>query len=328
MSRITLDLDKLVADGHLDQAEAERLSGFALPDQRNTLLINLLLIFGAISVAGGTIALVPNAITGLVLAIMSLIGAEILRRSAKGHSLKTLSMALVLMGTLGVAGWIGWEFQDVEDGTLPTVMIAVIMTASAIWFRSALLGAFAVLSLGAVLGSGTGYWHASYALFVEEPTITIAAFGLLAAGLYKARGALAETWQTLLTVSARTAIFMMNFGFWVGSLWGDRMGEHWFAPDRWSERSEWRDTALTIPDYVFTIGWAGALIATIIMVRRNSFLSITSIVFLAIHGYTQYFEYLGAKPETLVIGGLVLVGLAVAAARFLLRPAEDEAGNA
>ena len=47
------------------------------------------------------------------------------------------------------------------------------MTASALWFRSALLAAFAVLSLGAILGSGTGYWHASYALFVEEPTITI-----------------------------------------------------------------------------------------------------------------------------------------------------------
>ncbi|HAE93111.1 MAG TPA: hypothetical protein DCG65_01030, partial [Hyphomonas atlantica] len=54
--------------------------------------------------------------------------------------------------------------------------------------------------------------------------------------------------------------------------------------------------------------------------RRNSFLSITSIVFLTIHGYTQYFEYLGAQPETLVLGGLVLVGLAVVGARFLMRP--------
>ena len=116
----------------------------------------------------------------------------------------------------------------------------------------------------------------------------------------------------------------MNFGFWVGSLWGDRIGEHWFAPQRWSDRSEWREAAFTIPDYIFSLGWAGALIAIIIMARSNSFLSITSIVFLAIHGYTQYFEYLGANPETLVIGGLVLVGLAVAAARFLIRTTEEE----
>lgn len=323
MTRITLDLEKLVAEGRLDPSEAARLQALALPDQRTGILVNVLLIFGAISVAGGTIALVPNALTGLFMAVLALAGAEFLRRSARGNSLKTLATALTLMGTLGVAGWIGWEFRDTGDGTLPTVLIALVMTASAIWFRSALLGAFAVLSLGAVLGSGTGYWHASYALFVEEPTITIIVFGLLAAGLYRARSLAGEVWQTLLTVSARTAFFMMNFGFWVGSLWGDRIGEHWFAPRDWSERSDWRDTALTIPDPVFTLGWAAALIALIVTGRRNSFLSVTSIVFLTIHGYTQYFEYLGANPETLVIGGLVLVGLAVAGARFLMRPAQD-----
>lgn len=320
MTRITLDLDALLAKGQIDSAEAARLQGFALPDRQNGLLVNILLIFGAISVAGGTIALVPNAMTGLILALLSLGGAEFLRRSARGNSLKTLGMALTLMGTLGLAGWVGWEFREVDDGTLPTLLIALIMTASALWFRSALLAAFAVLSLGAILGSGTGYWHASYALFVEEPTITIIVFGLLAAGLYHARKSLADTWANLVTVSARTAFFMMNFGFWVGSLWGDRVGEHWFAPSRWSDRSEWREAALAIPDYVFTLGWIGALLAVIATSRRSSFLSITSIVFLTIHGYTQYFEYLGAKPETLVIGGLVLVGLAVAGARFLMRP--------
>lgn len=320
MPRITLDLDALLSQGHIDTAEAERLQGLALPDRRNGILINILLIFGAISVAGGTIALVPNAGTGLVLALLSLGGAEFLRRSARGASLKTLGMALTLMGTLGLAGWVGWEFRDVEDGTLPTVLIAVIMTASAFWFRSALLGAFAVLSLGAILGSGTGYWHASYALFVEEPSLTILVFGLLTAGLYRVRKLAAEAWANLVTVAARTAFFMVNFAFWVGSLWGDRIGEHWFAPDRWSERSDWRESALTIPDFVFTLGWIGALVAVIVAARRNSFLSITSIVFLTIHGYTQYFEYLGARPETLLLGGLVLVGLAVAGARFMTRP--------
>ena len=325
MSRIMLDLDALVANGQIAPAEAARLQALALPDRKNGLLVNILLIFGAISVAGGTIALVPNAGTGLVLALVSLGGAEFLRRSARGNSLKTLGLALTLMGTLGLAGWVGWEFREVEDGTLPTLLIALIMTATALWFRSALLAAFAVLSLGAILGSGTGYWHASYALFVEEPTITIAVFGLLAAGLYYARKSLSEAWTNLVTVSARTAFFMMNFGFWVGSLWGDRPGEHWFAPSRWSERSDWRETALAIPDFVFTLGWIGALVGVIAATRRNSFLSITSIVFLTIHGYTQYFEYLGAKPETLVIGGLVLVGLAVAGARFLMRPDKGSA---
>lgn len=218
MSRIILDLDALLANGQIDSSEAARLQGFALPDRRNGVLINILLIFGAISVAGGTIALVPNAITGLVLALVALGGAGFLRRSARGNSVKTLGMALTLMGTLGVAGWIGWEFREVDDGTVPTVLIALVMTAAALWFRSALLAAFAVLSLGAILGSGTGYWHASYALFVEEPTITILVFGLLALGLYRARNTLSDAWNNLVTVAARTAMFMVNFAFgWVRS---------------------------------------------------------------------------------------------------------------
>lgn len=324
MPRISLDLESLIADGHLTSAEATRLEALALPDRKNTLLINLFLIFGALSVAGGMIALVPNAATGLVLALLALGGAEFIRRGTQGESLKTLGTALMLMGTMGLAGWIGWEFQEMENGTLPTLLIAGVLTAAALWFRSAVIGAFAVLSVGAVLGSGTGYWHASYGLFVEEPTVTILVFGLLAGALYRIRNR-APAWQALLTVAARTAIFMMNFGFWVGSLWGDRVGEHWLAPEGWADRSAWRDSALNIPDYVFTLGWAGALAALITVTRRGSFLSVTSIVFLAIHGYTQYFEYLGAKPETLVLGGLVLVGLAVGGARYFTRPAKPAA---
>ncbi len=51
----------------------------------------------------------------------------------------------------------------------------------AVWFRSAFLAALVVLALDAVFGTGTGYWHTSYALFVEEPLITIGVFGALAA---------------------------------------------------------------------------------------------------------------------------------------------------
>ena len=76
MSRITLDLDALMKNGQIDDAEAARLKGFALPEPKTGLLVNILLIFGAISVAGGTIALVPNAGTGLFLALLALGGAQ------------------------------------------------------------------------------------------------------------------------------------------------------------------------------------------------------------------------------------------------------------
>ena len=274
MSIIRLDLDALTRKGEISPDEAVRLKNIALPDTRSGLMVNLLLIFGAISVAAGTIALVPNAAAGLVLAILALGGAEVLRRVDSDDSLKVLGAGLAMMGALGLAGWIGWEFRDVTDSAYPALGIAAVLAAAAVWFRSSFLAAPAVLALGATLGSGTGYWHASYGIFVEEPTLTILVFGAVAAGIFA------------------------------------------LAPRDWRERSDWREAATEIPELVFTLGWAAFLITTIVRARRGGFMSVTSIVFLAIHGYTQYFELLGANATSLLIGGLVLVGLAVGGARY------------
>tara|TARA_R110000850_G_scaffold77795_2_gene168321 strand:+ start:5011 stop:5979 length:969 start_codon:yes stop_codon:yes gene_type:complete len=316
MSIIRLDLDALTRKGEISPDEAVRLKNLALPDTRSGLMVNLLLIFGAISVAAGTIALVPNAATGLVLAILALGGAEVLRRVDSDDSLKVLGAGLAMMGALGLAGWIGWEFRDVTDSAYPALGIAAVLAAAAVWFRSSFLAAPAVLALGATLGSGTGYWHASYGIFVEEPTLTILVFGAVAAGIFALRRKIADACSAVATIAARTAFFMINFAFWVGSLWGDRIGEHWLAPRDWRERSDWREAATEIPELVFTLGWAAFLITMIVRARRGGFVSVTSIVFLAIHGYTQYFELLGANATSLLIGGLVLVGLAVGGARY------------
>jgi len=316
MQIIRLDLDSLTENGQISPQEAVRLKAFALPDQKRGLFVNLLLIFGALSVAAGTIALVPNAATGLVLALLALGGAEALRRLDVDASLKVLGASLTLMGTVGLAGWIGWEFRDSAASFYPTLAIAGVFAAAAIWFRSSFLAAPAVLALGATLGSGTGYWHASYAIFVEEPTLTILLFSAVAAGLFALRGQIATAYEGVTTIAARTAVFLINFAFWVGSLWGDRIGEHWLAPRAWGDRNEWREAATVIPETVFTLGWAAFLIAMIVKTRRGGFVSVTSTVFLAIHGYTQYFEMLGANAASLVVGGIVLVGLAVAGTRF------------
>ncbi|KCZ88836.1 hypothetical protein [Hyphomonas johnsonii] len=314
MPAIRLDLEALTRSGQISPDEARRLKALALPDHKGSLLVNILLIFGALAVAAGTIALVPNAATGLVLALLALAGAETLRRIDGDASLKVLGAGLAIMGAMGIAGWIGWEFREV-DSAYPALAIAAALGAAALWFRSAFLAAPAVLALGATLGSGTGYWHASYAIFVEEPTFTIIVFGALAGAIYALRPRIAAACALVTTVAARTAVFMVNFAFWVGSLWGDRLGEHWLAPRDWSDRHDWRESALQVPEAVFSLGWAAFLVAVIFRARRGGFLSVTSIVFLAIHGYTQYFEVLGANATTLLIGGVVLVALAVGGTR-------------
>ncbi|MDP3459383.1 MAG: hypothetical protein Q8S09_08925 [Hyphomonas sp.] len=314
MPVIRLDLAALVKDGTLSAAEAARLETLALPDTRGGLIINVLLIFGALAVAAAAIALVPNAGTGLVLALAALAGAEALRRLAPGDAFGVLSAGLALMGTLGLAGWVAWEFGDAPSSTMPALLITAVLTAGAIWFRSAFLAALGVVALGAVFGTGTGYWHASYALFVEEPLITIGVFGALAALLYKARGWAGEAWQMLLTTGARTAMVLVHFAFWVGSLWGDVLGDSGWSGVRYENYAAyeaWQKTALTVPEWPFSIGWAGLAIALALLTRRGGFLSVGALVFLAIHAYTQYFETFGAEPVTLLVAGLTLVGLAV-----------------
>ena len=315
MSVIRLDLAALLKSGEVTPEEADRLTALALPDKRGNLAVNLLLIFGAVAVAIAAIALVPNAATGLMLALGAIAGAEILRRlttgPVTGESFALLATALALMGTLGLAGWVAWEFQDAPS-TTPALLVTFVLTACALWYRSAFLAALAVLALGAVFGTGTGYWHASYALFVEEPVITIAVFGALAAGLYQLRAKLPSDWSTLTTVAARTGLLLVHVGFWVGSLWGDVIGDSWLP-------YEARTEAGRVLPWIFSLGWAGLCLALALRTPRGGFLSVSALVFLAIHGYTQYFETFGAEPMSLLIAGLVLVGLAIGVARLVSR---------
>ncbi len=331
MQTIRLDLAALTQSGALTAEEATRLASLALPDARGGRMLNLLLIFGAISVAAGAIALVPNATTGLVLALMALAGAEALRRVPAGDGYTMLSNGLALMGTLGVAGWVAWEFGEAPSPTLPALLITFVLAAGAVWFRSAFLAALGVLALGAVFGTGTGYWHASYALFVEEPVFTLAVFGTLAGLFYAARDKAAEAWANLLTVAARTAMVLVHFAFWVGSLWGDVIGDSSWDTRRYDTDATfetWQKTAITLPDWPFVIGWAGVAIALAVLTRRGGFLSVSAVVFLAINGYTQYFEYFGAHPETLLVGGLVLVAMAVGGASWRQRQRREVAPRA
>ena len=316
MPTIRIDLQQLQAEGLIGDDLARLLETRAVPDSRSGLFVNLSLIMGALAVAAGTIALVPDATTGLILAILAIAAAEMTRRFAPGASLKVLSAGLALMGVLGLAGWIGWQYEDAADTTLPALLITLLLGAGAVWFRSAFLMVLSVLAFGAVFGTGTGYWHACYGLFVEQPIMTILVFGALTAGLYALRGRIGAMWQPLAGIAARTAFFLVNFAFWVGSLWGADLG-----PDyRYGEGNDWdawRAATPHVPEAAFSIGWPLLLIAVMARSRNGGFLSVTATVFLAIHAYTQYFETFGAHPWTLVIGGIGLVGLAVGAAKLM-----------
>ncbi|MEO0909698.1 MAG: hypothetical protein AAFX96_04955, partial [Pseudomonadota bacterium] len=127
-------------------------------------------------------------------------------------------------------------------------------------------------------------------------------------------------WETVVLIPARVSFFMINFGFWVGSLWGDWVGEYFRFAETYDyeKRNAWRETAFHINEVWFSLGWAAFLGVAIVwgLKKHNRFVTNTAIVFLAIHFYTQFHEFFGFNPATLVMGGIFLLACSVGLYRF------------
>ncbi|MBI4366007.1 MAG: hypothetical protein HY543_04230 [Deltaproteobacteria bacterium] len=309
--KITLDLSKLVEDGKLTAAEAERLRGLAAQDT-GSLGINILVGFGVVAVAGGAGALIPNVTTGFVLGLLIFAFGTALtlyrvRQWELLAQICTILGALTFCGTVLVFG----------QGSLAAMLIVTALLAgAALLARSSLLIAASVLALGACLGAKADYWHATYALSIYEPFITVVLFSGLALAAYMISQRVSANFERIAINAARTAVLMVNFGFWIGSLWGDRLLLLHRMMD--SKAPEFARLPVAIPAWVFGVGWALALIAVGVWgVRANRrWVVNVAAVFGAIHFYTQWFERLGASPLSVLLGGVLMLAFAFAIWRF------------
>ena len=199
------------------------------------------------------------------------------------------------------------------DGALGAMLIVTAALAvAAIVARSGLLMAAAVLALGACLGAKAGYWHATYALAIYEPALTIVLFCALALATYFVSKRLPSEYERLALIAARTSVFMVNFGFWIGSLWGDNL--------RLIRSIIHNDpgilTAGAGPDiispFMFAVGWAIVLLAAAVWGMRANRRWVVNVaaVFGAIHLYTQWFDRLGPGPLAFIVGGLLMLAFA------------------
>ena len=77
-----------------------------------------------------------------------------------------------------------------------------------------------------------------------------------------------------------------------------------------------------IPDYVFVIAWAVALVGVGVWAARANRRFVVNMVatFGAIHFYTQWFERLGAEPISITLAGVLMVSVAVALWRYNTLP--------
>jgi iron complex transport system permease protein len=222
-----------------------------------------------------------------------------------------LAQICLVLGALMFSGGV----LAIGKGALAEMLIVTAALAvAAIVARSSLLMVAAVLALGACLGARAGYWDATYMLAIYEPLVTIVLFSLLALGTYYLSKSLAADYERLALIAARTSVFMVNFGFWIGSLWGDHLLliRSLLRGDSGISTNSLAGSQM-IPPLAFVVGWAVVLLgAGAWAVRENRRWAVNvAAVFGAIHFYTQWFERLRLEPMTVFVGGLLMLAFAL-----------------
>lgn len=290
--KVTLDLNKLLSEGSITQVEYDKLAELAAKST-GSLAFNILIGFGVIAVSGAALALVPAPTTAIIIGLGVLLFGLLLLRSGS-EQWKVLTNICILVGALMAGGGV----IDAGSASLISMMsVTAIFALASMFARSTLMAVLATLMLSACVGARTGYFHASYFLVIQEPTITVILFGLLAIGLFDLSKILTSEYRVIAVSASRTSVFLVNFGFWVGSLWGEQFNSR----------------EVIISDTIFSFLWAASLLATGIWAWRRNLRWVVNTVatFGGIHFYTQWFEHLSASPGTVLVAGLLALGFAV-----------------
>ncbi len=286
--KIVIDLDRALADGRLTAEEAARLRVIAA-GQTSFLAANLVTGFGIVAVAGGLVALFASVIAvatvGLVLALA---GAAIALNAADRWRL--LGQILLVVGSLMLGGGLVAEWEGSREAFL---VCLVLFAGAGLLARNMLLVVLAVLALSALLGARAGHWHATYALGLEAPGLTIVVFTGLGIALYALSRRVSAEWSGLAIAACRTCVLLVNLGFWIGSLWGDR------------------SLGVALPPVALAVGWALAIAAGLAWAWRaeRRWLVVTAAVFGGIHFFTQWFALIGASPVSVVLGGALVIAM-------------------
>jgi iron complex transport system permease protein len=289
--KVVIDLDRALAEGKITPEEHVRLRALG-SGQTSDLALNILIGFGVVAVAGGFLALFPSTFTVVMTGtLLTLAGVGLIRPQAPRW--RILGEILLVVGATLLAG--GLVMLD-EGSARALLGAAALFAGGAVLARNGLLAALTVLALSGALGARSGYAHATYGLGLEEPTWTIIAFTALAIALVAVSQRLPDALSRLALIAARTSALLVNLGYWIGSLWGDRTD------------------AFTLPRDVFAVLWAVALAGAAVWAWRANrrWPLIAATIFAAIHFYTQWFERLGTQPLTVLLAGLIAIAIGFA----------------
>jgi len=226
---------------------------------------------------------------------------QLAKKNESSHAFSVLVIFALIAVALGLIGLNSELYARIISSIYNVVgsqglhILALVL----VWFGSyqtksgflAGIGAFIILSL---LGGSSLYSHASYFIAIREPALTVLIFMALALGGLLLSKKLEYDDERLVLIFSRACLIIVNMAFWIGSLWGSKLG-----------------TNIDVPKELFSIGWAIGLVAVGWWGAKDGrrFVVNTSSVFGSIHFYTQWFENLGASPGSLFVAGLIALGI-------------------
>ena len=222
--------------------------------------------------------------------------AEFSRQAARSHMFNVL---IVLAGISVAAGVVGMHPEFFAEAVKFIVsafsrdaLHFMLVLGLLLWggfTRSGFQAGLSALVILNWLGGSAFYAHGGYFIAIREPAPTVIVFSLLSLAGLAVSKQMPFDLQRVALIFSRTCLFIVNMGFWVGSIWG----------------SPYLGT--NIPDYVFAVTWALALLSVGAWGAFGGRLFVLnlSVAFGSIHFYTQWFERLGANPGSLVAAGAI-----------------------
>lgn len=293
--KVTLDLAHLLATGQISPAEADRFKQLGLVSRpAGSTAFNLIIGFGVLAVSGGLIALLldPYAITGLG-AITLFIGLFLY--ATRGREWELLGHICVIIGVIELSTGI----VVISEGSVLVLFgIAIVYAAAGLFAESSLLIVFAMLAFMSGVGAQAGSLDPTNFLGIAEPTTNIIVFTIVGLLTFFASLRLREPYSRLALTAARMSVLIVNFAFWLGSVFGDELSSY---------DTEFRGE-------VFAVVWAVLLLGVgawgVIVGRR--WVANTAAVFGIIHFYSQWFTRLDASAESVLLAGVIALAFGFA----------------
>lgn len=265
---------------------------------------------------------------GLALMVLGLVGAlaaALFNRVGPEHTGFLTGSLLLMTGAMHIGGLYLWAGSaDISGIAVPMLhfYVASAIFAAGVFIDVRFITALAIVPFAQMLDTGTFYFHAMYAFYSPETTLSIVQLAVAMAICVAVAGLLTDRYRRHTHMFGIMAFIVANLCFLVGSLWGDVVGSHIWGPgfrDYSDDYQTYRDavdafeaSTLVISEHMYSIVWAILLILAAFWSAQTNRRGIfnAAMTFGAIHAYTQAFETFYDEPLAYVIGGLAAIPLA------------------